>query len=106
MTVRMSGSLGASGWARHNGGVSPRASPLGTPWARDPGFAHPGGGWLHGRGVRQRVVELTARADAQLGEDMAQVPLDRAGADEELRADLGIRAPIAREAGDVRLLRR
>src|SRR4051794_15584961 len=73
-----------------------------------PGVWSPGvwsGGHARRRGVRQRVVELAARTDAELGEDVAQMPLDGARADEQLRADLGIRAPIARQAGDLRLLR-
>src|SRR5918995_1260758 len=97
----------ASGPCDH-GAVFARSSPPGGPWARDPGFGDPGG-WSGGharrRGVRERVVKLTARTDAELAEDVAQVPLNGAGADEQLRADLGIRAPIARQAGDLRLLR-
>src|SRR5262249_61920981 len=38
--------------------------------------------------------------------DMAEVPLDRARAEEEQRPDLGIRAPVPREGGDLRLLGR
>src|SRR5580658_7726880 len=38
----------------------------------------------------QGPVELAAGADAELGEDLAQVVLDRARADEQPGADLGI----------------
>jgi OsmC-like protein len=44
--------------------------------------------------VGQCRVELSARADAELGEHLAQVPLDRACAEEELGADLGIRVSV------------
>src|SRR3954453_7609872 len=91
-----------------HGDVLARSSPPWRPWARDPGLVDPAarsGGHARRRGVRERVVELTARTDAELGEHVAQVPLNGAGADEQLRADLGIRAPIARQAGDLRLLR-
>src|SRR3954453_3946803 len=53
--------------------------------------------------LRDRA-ELFARVDAELREDPAQVPLDRARADEELCADLGIRAALGGEACDLRLL--
>jgi len=45
-------------------------------------------------------------ADAELGEDLAQVVLDGARTDEQLRADLRVRVPVARHAGDLRLLGR
>src|SRR3954451_12128431 len=48
----------------------------------------------HGRVVRQCAAQLTPRADVELREDLAQVVLDRARADEQLRTDLGIRAAI------------
>src|SRR3954466_13526137 len=58
---------------------------------------------------RPRVVrcraELFARVDPELREYPAQVPLDRARADEELRPDLGIRAALGGEACDLRFLR-
>ena len=53
----------------------------------------------------QRSAKLPARADPELGEHLAQVPLDRARAEEELGADLGIREPVAGEPGDLLLLR-
>src|SRR4051794_40934422 len=55
--------------------------------------------------VLRRGAELLARADPELREHPAQVPLDRARADEELCADLGIRAALGGEACDLRLLR-
>src|SRR4051812_24705975 len=67
-------------------------------------------GWLDGRGlpvaVGQGVPQAAARADAQLGEDLVEVPLDGPRAEVELGADLGIRVPFARESRDVLLLRR
>jgi hypothetical protein len=39
---------------------------------------------------RQRVAKLAARADADLGEHLMQVPLDRPRAEEEQRADLWV----------------
>jgi hypothetical protein len=50
-------------------------------------------------------VELITRADLELGEHFVEVVLDRARADEELRADLGVRVAFARKFGDLRLLR-
>jgi hypothetical protein len=52
----------------------------------------------------QRVVELAAGADVELGEHLAQVPLHGTGADEQLRADLGVGPPLARQPGDLPLL--
>jgi hypothetical protein len=49
-------------------------------------------------------VQLVARADVELAEDLAQVPFDRPRADEQLRADLGVREAGASEAGDESLL--
>ena len=42
--------------------------------------------------------------DVELGEDLAQVVLDRARADEQLRADLRVGEPVASEPGDLSLL--
>src|ERR687898_1034437 len=78
-----------------------------TPARIAPGY-FPGqqGGWLEGRDVaRQGVAQGSARADAELGEHLLQVPLDGAGAEEELSADLGVRPTVAGELGDVLLLR-
>ena len=54
----------------------------------------------------QRRSELPARGDAEFGEHVAQVPLDGARADEQLRADLRVRQALACEPGDLLLLRR
>jgi hypothetical protein len=51
-------------------------------------------------------VEFLARADAQLGEHLAQVPLDRAGNQVEPAADLRVCVSVPGQAGDLRLLRR
>src|SRR3954454_20142408 len=48
-----------------------------------------GGFWVGG----ERVVELVARVDLELREHLVQVVLDRARADEQARADLGVREP-------------
>ena len=61
---------------------------------------------MGGRDTFQGVVEAHARADPELGEHIAQVPFDRPRADEELGGDLRIGVAVAREPGDVRLLRR
>src|SRR4051794_37307992 len=49
-------------------------------------------------------AELAARRDAQLGEDLVQVVLDGAPADEQPAADLGVRQALAGEPGDLGLL--
>ena len=54
----------------------------------------------------QRRAQLPAGADAELGEDLAQVVLDGARADEQLRADLRVRLAVGGEPGDLRLLGR
>src|SRR5215207_1318982 len=54
---------------------------------------------------RQGVAQGSARADAELGEHLLEVPFDGAGAEEELSADLGVRPAVASELGDVLLLR-
>jgi hypothetical protein len=48
-------------------------------------------------------VELAAGADAELGEDLAQVVLHGARADEQPRADLGVGQPLAGQPRDLRL---
>src|SRR5690242_19354569 len=65
----------------------------GTPWSASD---------RHG----QRVAQRPPRADPELGEDLLEMPFDRARAQEQLGADLGVRAPIAGEARDLLLLRR
>src|SRR5436190_18735570 len=57
-------------------------------------------------GVGQLVAQLHAGADAELREHLVQVPLDRARAEEELRADLLICLPVRGEPRDLLLLRR
>src|SRR5438105_4147271 len=57
-----------------------------------------------GRVTGQDAVELAARADVELHEDLAQVVLDRARADEQPGADLRIREPVAGEPRDLGLL--
>src|SRR6185369_15679662 len=53
----------------------------------------------------QRPLQLPPGTDAELGEHLAQVPLDRPGAEEELGADLRVRLAIAGQPCDERLLR-
>ena len=48
--------------------------------------------------------ELAARADAQLGEDLAEVVLGGARADEQVGSDLGIRQPVPGQPRDLGLL--
>jgi hypothetical protein len=55
--------------------------------------------------VKEQMGELRARGDAELGEDFAQVVVDRARREEELRRDLLVRKPISDEADDLQLLR-
>ena len=54
-------------------------------------------------GVGQSPAQLVARGDAELAEDVAQVVLDRPGAQEQARPDLRIGEAVARHAGDLRL---
>src|SRR5436305_10568766 len=70
----------------------PRSEPL-----------HRGGGVA--RTPRQRAPEFPTRADAELGEDLAEVVFDGTGADEELTADLGVRVTLDREPCDLSFLR-
>src|SRR4051794_5014715 len=50
------------------------------------------------------VRELCPRLHGKLPEHLAQVVLDGARADEELRGDLSVRPSLRDEAGDLRLL--
>ena len=50
--------------------------------------------------------ELASGPDSELGEHVAQVPLDGAWAEEQAGADLRVREPVAGELGDLSLLRR
>jgi hypothetical protein len=52
-----------------------------------------------------RGSELAAGADAELGEDLAQVVGDGGGADKQLRGDLRVGGALAGQAGDQRFLR-
>ena len=54
----------------------------------------------------RRRAELPARGDTELHEHVVQVPLDRARADKQLRADLWVGQAVAGEPGDLLLLRR
>ena len=50
--------------------------------------------------LEQGDAKLAARADVELGEHLAQMPLDRAGADEQLRPDLGVRQAVPAPWGE------
>src|SRR5258708_11315964 len=64
-----------------------------------------GSAWADGARVAgQDVVELAAGGDADLGEDLAQVVLDRARADEQPGADLRVGQPLPRQPRDLGLL--
>src|SRR3954447_11492118 len=52
----------------------------------------------------QRVAELAARVDPDLGENLAQVPLDGSRAEKENGADLRVRKAVAGEPGNLLLL--
>src|SRR5215469_14477021 len=64
----------------------------------------PGGVPALVRVAGQDAVELAAGADAELGEDLAQVVLDRARADEQSRADLRVGKTLAGQPRDLGLL--
>src|SRR5262249_42948025 len=55
--------------------------------------------------VRQRRAQVLAGPDAELSEQLAQVPLDCPWAQEQLGADLLVRQPVDRQARDLHLLR-
>ena len=59
-----------------------------------------------GRLARQRIAQGPARADPELGEHLLEVPLDGARTEEELGADLRVRATVASEPSDLLLLGR
>ena len=69
------------------------------PWSRSP---RPRGSFTGGG---QRSAQLAAGADAELGEDLAQVPFDGARAEEQLGADLRVGPAVPGQPGDVGLLR-
>jgi DNA-binding CsgD family transcriptional regulator len=58
------------------------------------------------RDAREGLRELAARANAQLGEDLAEVVLGCARADEQAGCDLGIRQPVPGQPRDLALLSR
>jgi hypothetical protein len=60
---------------------------------------------LSGGSIGQDTPELVARFDAEFDEDLFQVVLDGACAQEQPGADLGIRQAIAGQPRDLRLLR-
>src|SRR5471032_735241 len=67
--------------------------------------AETGGSGLRWRAVAvERVSEPPPRRHTELDEHLAQMPLDRAGAYEELGADLTIRLSLHRQASDQVLL--
>src|SRR4051812_14258546 len=79
--------------------------------SRDKTFAEPmyAGALASGDAARvgnsgERAAQLLAGADVELGEHLAKVVLDGARADEQLGADLRVRLPVARHAGDLGLL--
>jgi hypothetical protein len=51
------------------------------------------------------ACELAPGPDSELGVHVAQVPLDRAWAEEQAAGDVGIGEPVAGELGDLSLLR-
>src|SRR5215208_3540989 len=61
-------------------------------------------GWLVAKVAGRQAAELVARGDVELQEDLAQVVLDRAGADEQLCADLRVGETVSGEPSDVCLL--
>src|SRR5689334_9107050 len=93
--------------------AGPRKAPvtsLGYPWPVARGLG-PGrwsaglGGLGVASGLGQRGVQFPPGADAELGEDLAQMPFDRARAEVELGADLRVGAAVTGQPGDQVLLR-
>jgi len=58
------------------------------------------------RPSRQCGIKVTARLDLELAEDLAEMPLHRPRAKEQLSTDLGVRPSIASQLGYLLLLRR
>lgn len=52
----------------------------------------------------ERETEFSARCDVELCEDLAQVPFDGSGAEEQLRADLGVGSYVTGQSGDLGFL--
>ena len=67
-------------------------------------WAQPDWGPLAGREINGRDSQLPARTDAQLGEDLSEMPLDRARTEEESSADLCVGQAVAGEPRYVELL--
>ena len=74
----------ASASARHSGQSSAPGAPTRPPRLQRRN---------RGRVARQDALELAARGDVELGEDLAQVVLDRRRADEQPDADFRVREP-------------
>src|SRR3954454_24556419 len=64
-------------------------------------------GFSPGRGVRVELQcrELGSRSDLELREDVAEMEVDRPGAEEELRPDLAVGQALGYEARNLELLR-
>src|SRR5580765_3942865 len=99
MSTPRSGAVDAGSYGRR------RVAPVDVT-GRCPGGHRRSGGRRLPAAVLEHLIEVLARGDAELGEHLAQMPFDRARAEEELRADLRVGVPIAGEPGDVLLLRR
>src|SRR3954454_14873817 len=93
----ISASAGMGGCSAPGRALAPVDPPVGCPGS---------GGGGGGSEPRQGVVELRARADPELVEHLVQMPLDGAGAEVELRADLRVRPALAGQPGDELLLGR
>jgi hypothetical protein len=63
-------------------------------------------GLVAARPEEVQLGELHARRHAELAEDVAEVEVDRPGAEEEVRCDLPVAEPLRHEAGDLELLLR
>jgi hypothetical protein len=62
-------------------------------------------GWWQESGVVAKCLgQAASRADPELREDVVEVPLHRPWAEEQPRADLGVRKPVTRKARDLTLL--
>ena len=81
--------------------MPPDSRPPGTPRRirESPVSARAGPHVPGGSVAREHAVQLAAVGDPELGEDLVQVVLDRARADEELGANLGVRHPRAAAGG-------
>ena len=57
-------------------------------------------------GFRQSLFQFSPRADTELGEDVAEMPLHGSRTKEQARPDLRVRQPVTSQFGDLPLLRR